>query len=156
MSCTKEQKGVARHHNRQSHPCQSVADVINWQTKNIIHLHIEALVCLLHSFPLDLSNAGVLFAISSWTQGMLILRRSTACAKSAQSEGRHRAERLGERQVAQGRAPCRAWHRFSREWKKATGCYICPLQHTLGYRNYKGWSGTLCGSGEYRECTKSM
>lgn len=38
------------------------SDVINWQTQgNINHLQIEALVCLLHSFPLDLNNAGVLF-----------------------------------------------------------------------------------------------
>lgn len=51
-SWQKKQKGVTWHHNRQSHPCQSIVDLINWQTqRNVIHLQIEALVCLLCSFP---------------------------------------------------------------------------------------------------------
>lgn len=107
-SWQKKQKGVARHHNRQSHPCQSVVDLINWQAQgNIIHLQVEALVCLLHPFALDLNNAGV-FAIPPWIQGFF--QRACSLGKVLPVPRVHRErEGRGQRGSVRDRRP-RAGH----------------------------------------------
>lgn len=81
--------------------------LLNWQTHvNIIHLHIKAVVCLLHPFPLDLTSTGVLFArISPLGYRGFFHSSCSFSARSPPRERRHRMARLGERRMAQGRAP---------------------------------------------------
>lgn len=107
--------------------------LLNWQTHvNIIHLYIRAVVCLLHPFPLNLNSTGVLFArISPLGYRGFFHSACSFCARSPPRERRHRMARLGERRMAQGRAPLWLSRGSPRSGEKAARCCICSSQHTL-------------------------
>lgn len=147
---------MAQHLQQTKSPLPVSSRLLNWQTRmNPIHLHNQNFdVPSLSLFSgseqcrdiicKDLGYRGLFFFFS--TVAVLSNRKHCLCQESAHREKAQDSEARGKMDCSRQCTPL-AQQKFFREWKKAMGCFICPLRHT-DYRNYKSQGNVVCCVGD--------